>query len=46
MKETKEVSQPQELDEDELEKVVGGAGLRDVNITETKDIDESIKGRI
>lgn len=34
-----------ELNLDDLENVSGGAGLRDVYITSTKDITESVKDR-
>lgn len=49
MEKDKKKDQPEldreELDLEDLEKVTG-AGLRDVYISETKDIDESIAERI
>lgn len=45
MAEPKTAPQPEELSEEEMEKVTGGSGLRDVTVTKTKDIDDSIEGR-
>ena len=45
-KKEKEVPEVQELDLEDLEEVSGGRGLREVAVTQTHDITESVKERV
>ena len=44
-KKNKEVQEAEELSLDELEEVSGGRGLRDVYVTPTHEIGESVRKR-